>query len=395
MFATTRHTCGGSSLFRIPNRVAFRGRNLSTRLVAAIAGIALVGAGTATANAVESSPRLRSVLLDDMIVVSAKEFPASASLTLKATVKNGSGQTTSKTNSQGRALAGFTLPEGFTGLVSLVATSGTASATTSVTVPGADTTTPGSVVPTTAPTTATTKAPTASGVLFEDDFSGAAHAKPDASKWSEWSACTYNGSAAYGNIKCGNRSTLDGQGHLSIPASPTEGTSISTKDNFTFTYGTMTARMKVPTQAGYWPAFWSLNNNPNGSDASVLGEIDVHESYTGLANYYHIATHTWGTTAWSAKQDPSCGLNHVFGEWHDYSAKVEPGRISFYFDGAMCGTYATKDETAGRPYGFGPDTTRGNWPILTLAVGGAGGQQDGKATQPAALLVDSVEVRAL
>jgi hypothetical protein len=39
--------------------------------------------------------------------------------------------------------------------------------------------------------------------------------------------------------------------------------------------------------------------------------------------------------------------------------------------------------------------TRGNWLILTMAVGGAGGQQDGKATAPAQLLVDSVKVTSL
>ena len=232
-------------------------------------------------------------------------------------------------------------------------------------------------------------------VLFSDDFSGSSGTKPDASRWTEWSACTYNGSAAYGKIGCGSRAALDGQGHLSIPSTPTQGTSISTKDHFTFTYGTMTARMKIPTEPGYWPAFWALNNNPNGTDASVIGEIDAHESYTGLADYYHIATHHYSAQSWSGVQDPACGRDQVFGEWHDYSAKVEPGRVSFSFDGRLCGTYATSDEAAGRPYAFGPETTRGLWPILTLAVGGAGGQQDGKATQPAALLVDSVTVTAL
>jgi hypothetical protein len=236
---------------------------------------------------------------------------------------------------------------------------------------------------------------TDSRVLFSDDFTGSAGAKPDAAKWGEWSACTYNGSAAYGNVKCGERATLDGDGHLSIPATPTTGTSLSTKDSFAFTYGTMTARMKVPTQAGYWPAFWALNNNPDGSDASVIGEIDAHESYTGLAEYYHVAVHNYSNESWSGAMDPACGRDHLFGEWHDYSARVEPGRVSFYFDGTMCGTYVQKAEGNGKPWAFGPDTTQGLWPILTLAVGGAGGQQDGRAVAPAELLVDRVTVTSL
>ena len=235
--------------------------------------------------------------------------------------------------------------------------------------------------------------PSSPEVLFSDDFSGSAGAEPDAAKWGEWSSCTYNGSAAYGNIGCGKRATLDGDGHLSIPATPTEGTSISTKDDFTFQYGTVSARMKVPTEGGYWPAFWTLNNNPDGHDTLPLGEADIHESYTSLANYYHRGTHNWDDDqTWGSPGDPACGEGHVFGEWHTYSATFAPNKITFYFDGDRCGQVTTKDDGGGRPYAFGPDVTRGNWLLLTLAVGGAGGQQDGRATQPAALLVDSVTV---
>lgn len=246
--------------------------------------------------------------------------------------------------------------------------------------------------PTATPTPA--PSPTSSGpaVLFSDDFSGTGDY--DHATWGEWSACTYNGSAAYGSIGCGDRARLDGEGHLAIPASPGQGTSISTKDHFAFTYGTMTARMKVPTEGGYWPAFWALNNNPNGVDASTIGEVDAHESYTSLADYYHVAVHNYSTRSWSGAMDPACGRDHVFGEWHDYSAKVEPGRVSFFLDGVRCGTYVEKGEGGGKPYAFGPDVTRGLWPILTLAVGGAGGQQK-PATADARLLVDSVTVTAL
>lgn len=237
----------------------------------------------------------------------------------------------------------------------------------------------------------------APATLFSDDFSGSAGAKDD--NFTEWSGCTYNASAYYGNIKCGDRAHLDGEGHLVIPATPTEGTSVSTKDTFTAVYGTFTARMKVPTEAGYWPAFWLLNNNPNGQDAGVIGESDIHESYTGLANYYHRGIHNYSANTWGSPGDPACGRDRVFGEWHDYSVKIEPNQQTYYFDGVQCGDVAKKSDGGGKPYAFGPDVTRGNWPILTLAVGGAGGQQDPgtghEATKPADLLVDSVTVTAL
>jgi beta-glucanase (GH16 family) len=242
--------------------------------------------------------------------------------------------------------------------------------------------------------------PKSGTILFEDDFNGPAGSPPDSSKWIEWSSATYEGSAAYGYIKPGMRSTLDGDGHLIIPATPTQGTSISTADSFKFVYGTMTARMFLPTDGGYWPAFWSLNNYPHpgtmGGDAPVVGEIDVLEGYTSLANGYRDAIHNWsGSTSWSGGDDQLLGLGHTLGEWHDYGARVEPGKITMLRDGVQVGAIATKEQGAGKPYAFGPDILRGNWLILTMAIGGASGQQDGLAVAPSQLLVDRVEVRAL
>lgn len=232
-------------------------------------------------------------------------------------------------------------------------------------------------------------------ILFEDDFSGARGRPFDSAKWGEWSACTYNGSAAYGNIDCGADETLDGDGHLQVPADPTHGSSISTKDDFTFVYGEVSAWVKTPPQVGYWPAFWTLNNNANGVDRLPLGEADVLESYTTWPTIYHRGTHNWNDDlTWGSHGDPYCGNVDLGAAFHKYTARFEPGKITFYFDDVRCGDVTTKDEGNGKPYGFGPDVTRGNWLLLTLAVGGAGGQQK-PATEAATMLVDRVEVRSL
>jgi hypothetical protein len=235
--------------------------------------------------------------------------------------------------------------------------------------------------------------PASAATLFSDDFTGAKGAKPNASKWSEWSSCTYNGSAAYGNIKCGERATLDGQGHLVIPASPDQGTSISTKDHFRAVTGTFTARMKISSEPGYWPAFWMLNNNPNGVDRAKIGEVDALEAYTALKPYYHVAVHNWKPEpVWSGAADPACGEGVILDQWHDYSTTVTNTHISFAIDGVQCGPGVDKSEANGRPWNFGTDNPAGLWMILTNAVGGAGGQQDGKAVKPSSLLVDRVSV---
>ncbi len=90
-----------------------------------------------------------------------------------------------------------------------------------------------------------------------------------------------------------------------------------------------------------------------------------------------------------------CAGTDIRGSWHDYSAKIEPGQVTFLVDGVQCGPVekSTDPEAGGRPYAFGPGNTAGNWLLLTLAVGGAGGQQK-PATADAELLVDSVTVTA-
>lgn len=228
--------------------------------------------------------------------------------------------------------------------------------------------------------------------LFIDNFSGAKGAKPDASKWSEWSNATYGG--AYGNIGTGERATLDGSGHLSIPATPSQGTAISTKDHSRFTTGTFTARMKVQTQQGYWPSFWTLNNNPSGVNRTQVGEVDVIEAYTQYNDGYRRAVHNYvpadQSKNWSTAENPLCGGGDIRGTWHDYSAKIEANTVTFYFDGVQCGNPVLRSEQAGKPWAFAPDNVFGNWMILANAVDTASGAP--APTQNSVLLVDYVKV---
>jgi beta-glucanase (GH16 family) len=238
---------------------------------------------------------------------------------------------------------------------------------------------------------ASTHEPATAAATFIDNFDGPAGHVPDGSRWGEWSGCTYNDSAYYGDIKCGTRSSLDGQGHLMIKATPGTGTSISTAGRFSFVYGEASAWIKMPAAVGYWPAFWLLNGDPTGK---TNAQIDVLETYTTFPDVYHRATHNWNADglAWDSPGDPRCGNVDLSAAFHKYSVKVEPNRITFFFDDVQCGDVVTRADGGGKPYQFGPDRTAGNWLLLTLAIGGAGGQQK-PATEPATMLVDSVEVK--
>ncbi len=79
--------------------------------------------------------------------------------------------------------------------------------------------------------------------------------------------------------------------------------------------------------------------------------------------------------------------------YHKYSAKVEPNKVTFYYDDVQKGNPVTPADNPGKNWSFGPSVPNGNWLILTLAIGGAGGKQK-PAVQNAQMLVDRVEVRA-
>jgi hypothetical protein len=235
-------------------------------------------------------------------------------------------------------------------------------------------------------------------IMFQDNFDGSAGQTFDHTKWGDYSSCAYRASAAFGNIQCGDNETLDGQGHLIIPATPSAGSAIRTGANFGFTTGVMSAYIKLPAEGGYWPAFWAVNDTPegtiDGSPTTPAGEIDAMESYTQYSNIYHASTKTWAGDQSSSNGDNRCPQPETtdLTQFHKYSVKVEPGVVTAYFDDVQCGTQYLKDPT--KPWGYVPDVTRANWLILDLAVGGCGGCQ-AAATENAQMVVDWVTVRSL
>lgn len=106
---------------------------------------------------------------------------------------------------------------------------------------------------------------------------------------------------------------------------------VNTKHTFTFTYGYLAARIKVPTSPSGrpvdYPAFWA---NGLGHWPSA-GELDVMEVLSGcgpgVAFHFHNATETPG----------ACGPHADASAWHVFAADWEPGAITFYYDGRRLG----------------------------------------------------------
>ena len=131
-----------------------------------------------------------------------------------------------------------------------------------------------------------------SGGVF-DDFVGPAGARPDSRLWSydigaKWKGDSENPlSQTYTDSPANVR--LDGSGHLVIQAVKSGGAFTSgrvvTRGKLDLMYGTLSARIKMPSIHGIRPAFWLLGTT---EDWPRCGEIDVIEMP-------HRATH-WSST---------------------------------------------------------------------------------------------------
>lgn len=240
--------------------------------------------------------------------------------------------------------------------------------------------------------------PPPGSIIFEDDFAGSSL---DTGKWSDWSQCTYDATAAYGLNACdGDDRVTVGSGVLSIPATPTQATSIRTPA--ISTYGVYSVWAKTPTPEGYWPTIWTLNNTYSGRTATntdPVGEVDIMETWTKFSEetpgLSKALGHTWtgsGTTDYHSPDNTCETTGTRSAAFHKYTAKIAPGQVTYYVDDVQCGQ--TYDKDTGKTWGLGPDQTRENWLILTNAIGDAGGQQ-AAPTVNSTFLVDRVEVRAL
>ncbi|TRO67523.1 glycoside hydrolase family 16 protein [Christiangramia sabulilitoris] len=106
---------------------------------------------------------------------------------------------------------------------------------------------------------------------------------------------------------------------------------IDTRDKVMFTYGTASARMKLPEGNGYWPAFWALG----GGNWPETGEIDIME-YVGETDWIGVALHGPGYSG----ETPLVNKyffpeNEDVTSWHIYSVDWSPQGFDFKVDGRL------------------------------------------------------------
>ena len=178
-----------------------------------------------------------------------------------------------------------------------------------------------------------------------------------------------------------------------------EYTSASLKSDwrFTFMYGRVDVRAKVPAGLGVWPAAWTLGADIKTQRWPWCGEIDIME-YVG-----HTPKRVWGTAHWSDKTVKTADGHKSSGghldlpaplsdDFHVYSMTWDKEKITFSIDGRQYHEVKLADMQPNvRDW---PPFGQYHYLLLNLAYGGTWGGQKGvdDGCLPAKYLVDYVRV---
>jgi beta-glucanase (GH16 family) len=114
---------------------------------------------------------------------------------------------------------------------------------------------------------------------------------------------------------------------------------ILTKDKFSFKYGKVEFRAKLPSGGGTWPALWMLGDNISSVNWPACGEIDVMEHIGNELNKIHGSLHSPGRSG----NTPDTGIVTIANastEFHIYTADWSAGSIKFYVDNQLYYTFA-------------------------------------------------------
>ena len=107
---------------------------------------------------------------------------------------------------------------------------------------------------------------------------------------------------------------------------------IHTRQKFEFTYGMVSARMRLPDADGVWPAFWTLGTAGRWPQR---GEIDIMEN-AGEADWASAALHGPGYFGETPLVNKKYFLpaNNV-SQWHVYSSCWSPDEVVYEIDGEL------------------------------------------------------------
>jgi beta-glucanase (GH16 family) len=241
-------------------------------------------------------------------------------------------------------------------------------------------------------------------LVWHDEFNQTAGTGPDPAKWSYdlgvgnpagWGNNeleTYTNSRA-NSVVVADAAATDGKA-LAIIAVDSGGSytsaRLNTETTYSFQYGRLEERARLPDGVGLWPAFWALGTDISTVGWPGCGEVDVMELIGSKPGQVDGSLHGTGYSGAGLTGDSilAGGASYSDG-YHVFAVDWYPAEIVFSVDGVV---YEDQKESA-VPAGY-------QWPfdapffiLMNLAVGGEfPGSPDSNTVFPQTYLVDYVRV---
>ena len=237
--------------------------------------------------------------------------------------------------------------------------------------------------------------------LWNDEFDGTAI---DASKWTFETGATGwgNNEWQYYTARSENAYVQDGILHIRANKERYESSDYTsarmiTKGKFSFTYGTVEARIALPMGKGIWPAFWLLGENIDDVSWPNCGEIDIIESVNDESVVY-------GTNHWSSEGSYAQYGNNTkdyygtslaldISQFHNYKMVWSEKAITMYVDDFKYHEISIELDANGKSAGGTDAFHKPFFFILNVAVAGNWpGFEVDDSQFPNEMLVDYIRV---
>ncbi len=187
----------------------------------------------------------------------------------------------------------------------------------------------------------------ASGLLWGDEFNS--DGAPDSSKW------TYElGAGGWGNNehqyytdRSVNSVVQGGSLKINLIKEAFGGSSYTsarliTKNKFSFKYGRVEMRAKLPAGGGTWPAMWMLGDNISSAGWPACGEIDIMEHIGNTLNKIYGSLHYPGHSGGNSVTGTTM-ITNATTDFHIYALEWSATDIKFYVDNVLYHTFANNN----------------------------------------------------
>lgn len=174
--------------------------------------------------------------------------------------------------------------------------------------------------------------------------------------------------------------------------------SLTTRKSFSFLYGRLEVRAKIPTAGGAWPAIWLLGKDMPWPSC---GEIDVMEYYRIGGVPHILANAAWGDdqpnhAVWNSKRIPFSHFTEKNPTWanqfHLWRMDWTPQSIRIYLDDELLNDIPMSQTVNGSIGQHLNPFTRPQYLLLNLAIGGDNGGKIDDAALPMRYEIDYVRV---